>query len=249
MILIDIETKPKPELVERYIKPFEALDPSAIKYGNTKDPVLRANKLKEEQEKHGAAEIAHWSNAKDRAALNPLTGEILCIGMLHSGGVIEIIGDDDCGEKVILQRFWDIFLDPNFISEPFVFWSGNGSSTDNFDPDYIIRRSWILGVKVPPSAFNEGYLGRRFQDATRRYLLGKRDGFCGLTRAADELGLYSQGADIAPKTDTDLVKGENFWQWWEGRIEGQAKEAQRDFAEKYLRNDLRTLAAINDRIT
>lgn len=255
MILFDIETKPRPDLVTRFIKPFEKFDPSAVKYRNTKDPALREAKLAEEQNKHTAAEAAYWQNAMDRAALNPQTGEIVAIG-LRGAGNVEILGEDDCGEKIILDHFWNAFANPHHSGEAFVFWSGNGSPTENFDPDYIIRRSWILGVKVPPLAFGDGgYLGRRFVDAARRYLLGKRDAYCGLSRCADELGLYTKDGPITPKLETDPVQGANFWQWWEGTApkvlhpSGNVEaKLQRELAKKYLVNDLLTLDAITARI-
>src|SRR5690348_11390018 len=122
MIPFDIETKPRTELVKRFVEPFPAFDPEAVKYGNTKDPEKRAVILAEKEAGHKADEVAYWARAHDRASLNPLTAEIVCIGLLIDGRVRIISGD----EKSVLTEFWEIFGSQKFASERFVFWSGNG---------------------------------------------------------------------------------------------------------------------------
>lgn len=257
-ILFDIETKPRPDLVEKFTKPFPAFDPSAVKMGNIKQPELRLAKMQEAEASHKADEAAYWTNARDRAALNPLTAEALCIGLLPQGGSITILGANGESERQLLTAFWDAFTNPHHIQEPFVFWSGNGGSGDNFDPDFIIKRSWILGVTVPPGAFGErGYLGRRMVDAAQRYLMGKREAYCSLSNAAEQLGLFDEpGITITRKDkDRDLVTGENFHLWWTGKAplphadsQQYTAEHQKDLARSYLVNDVEILDGIVRRI-
>lgn len=242
-MILDIETAPRPDLVERFIKPFEAFDPSTVKYGNAKDPVKRAEILAQKTFEHASAELEYWHKAKERAALNPLTAEILCIGMHDGEGCIYL---RDTPERVILEDFWKAFLDDSV--ERFYFWSGSGDPSQNFDVNMIIKRSWIRGVRVPPIAMDEAYLSRRFVDVTRRYLLGNRQEYCSLTRAADQLGMYGVGTTLTPKTDSDPVRGENWYLWYTGCMKDvqQSPAQQKLLALQYLENDLLTLKHIVD---
>lgn len=246
MIPLDIETRPRPDLVLRYVKPPEPFDPAGVKYGNTKDPEKRSALFQQKQQDHENEVAEYWAKAKDRASLNPLTAEIVCIGLLIEGQAVFLSGD----ERTILTQFWKRFSDFGMTGDKFVYWSGNGSQTENFDPDMIIRRSWLLGVKVPATAFNGRYLSNRFEDATGRYLLYKRDSYCGLSRAADELGLFSAApCNIFQKTDRDRVQGANFSLYWDGKADpAMTPEEQRDLAGSYLTNDLLILSGIVDRI-
>jgi hypothetical protein len=250
MIPFDIETKPRTDLVRRFIKPFPAFDPAAVKYGNTKDPAKRAELLALKESDHATEEQAYWKNAEDRASLNPLTAEIVCIGLLMDGKPVILSGN----ERDVLTEFWATFADHRLASEKFVFWSGTGNPSENFDVDMIVRRSWLLNVKVSPLAFSGRYLANRFEDAAGRYLLFKREAYCGLSKAALELGLFEGDETIKPaifpKTDNDPVQGVNFYQWWEGTHANTklSPAEQREWATKYLTNDLLILAGIVDRI-
>ncbi len=246
-MIFDIESRPRPELVARFVKPFPAFDPAAVKFGNTRDQEKRAALVKEKAEAHVQEETAYWDNARERAALNPLTAEICCIGIRFNGTIL-ILGADGQSEPVILRQFWEAFQ--NNHGEPFVFWSGSGNPAENFDPDFIIKRSWICGVPVPPSAFDGRYLGRKFVDAAARYLMFKREAYCSLTDAADQLGLYTGENNIFPKNkETDVVVGSNFHMYWDGKInDGASASDQRALAVRYLENDLLTADLIAARI-
>lgn len=243
MIPLDIETKPRLDLVRRFVKPPENFSPELVKYGNTKDPAKRAELLIQKENDHAAEVSAFWQKAKDRASLNPLTAEIVCIGLLIEGKPVILSG----AEPVLLTNFWATFASHGLAGEKFVYWSGNGQPSENFDPDMIIKRSWIQGVRIG-TAFNGRYLSNRFEDAAGRYLLYKREAFCGVSRAADELNLFSPDSEIKPKSEDDPVCGENFWQYWEGLREGMDPGVQRALATNYLHNDLFLLNAVANRI-
>lgn len=246
MIQLDIETKPVPELVNRFFQPGDPFDEASVKLGNVKDPALRAEKIQAARAAHAAEEAARLKSAHDRAALNPLTGQLVVIGLLGENRVPEYIHGD---ETIMLRQWWDVFQDNR--DQSFVFWSGTGGSKA-FDPDYMVRRSWVLGVKVPVTFWGDrpGYYGRRMVDAATRYLGGDRQAYCKLTDAADQLGLYAEGATIFPKTKDAMVTGENFHLWWEGKMpkESGTPEQQRIEAQRYLANDLFTLEGIVNRI-
>ena len=72
-IIYDIETGPLPEAdLAALLPPF---DPTDIKTGNLKDPEKIAAKLAE-------AEMNHRRNFFEQAALDPLTGRVVAIGLL-----------------------------------------------------------------------------------------------------------------------------------------------------------------------
>tara|TARA_R110002126_G_scaffold290821_1_gene448964 strand:+ start:35593 stop:36354 length:762 start_codon:yes stop_codon:yes gene_type:complete len=252
MIVIDIETKPIPELVEKFIKPLPAFDQNEVKFGNTKDPEKRAALVASKQAEHDDATVAHMAKAKDRAALNPLTAQVLVIGLYndHAQSPEHRMEFLEGNEKLILSNFWSQWYDTHLSTDRFVFWSGS-SNSENFDPDMLIRRSWILGVKVPPQVINGRYLGSRWEDAAQRYMFGRFNEYCGLSRAAEELGLFGDGAKIFPKSKDDTVTGANFWQWYENKMTCDAAKAcpsQKTLAMSYLTNDLLILDAIAGRI-
>src|SRR3974390_1630473 len=105
-IVFDVETGPLAESeLSALLPPF---DPAEVKTGNLKDPAKIAEKLAD-------AEVNHRRNFFDNAALDPLTGRVVAIGMLvfdelseagpaMDSGKCVIIGHDD--EARMLREFW-----------------------------------------------------------------------------------------------------------------------------------------------
>lgn len=240
----DIETKPLPHLVDKYARPFEDFDESAVKYGNTKDPAKRADLLAQKRSDHDEARLAYWKNLRERAALDPFTGAIVCIGVITDTGAPEIISE--ATEAATLRQFFQLWVSPAYALTKFVFWSGCGDPQKKFDIDYIVTRARINRVPLPARVRNGRYYADRVVDLAGEFLLHKREAYLKLTKAADMLGLYEEHKDITPKTDADAVTGEDFWKFWEGSAfePADTREAvptaaeQRAFATKYLYNDL-----------
>ncbi len=240
--VLDIETRPIPEAVDKFTKPFPDFDPAAVKYGNTKDPVKRAETLATRAGEHEAEKLAYWANARDRAALDPITGAIICIGLLPANGEPIVIAE--ATEAATIRQFWQIVeLSDNALTK-FVFWSGCGDSSKKFDMDFIVTRSFILRIPIPKLVREGRYYHRRFVDLAEVFLLGQRERYLSLTKAAELLGLYADHPDIFPKTPEDPVTGANFFQWWDGTAANHPANEQRAFAVKYLHNDLRTTALL-----
>lgn len=244
-IAFDIETRPLPDLVDKYARPFPDFDESAVKYGNTKDPLKRAALLEQKRIDHQEDCLAYWAKLRERAALDPFTGAIVCIGVITDTGAPEIIAE--ATEAATLRQWWQIYSLTDNATSKFVFWSGCGDAAKKFDIDYIVTRSRINRVPLPSRVRDGRYYDRRIVDLAGEFLLNQRDRYLSLTKAADMLGLYAEHADIFPKTDTDPVRGENFWLWWQGAAahdsvpETQSSPAeQRALAVKYLCNDLLT---------
>ena len=233
----DIETKPLPELVDRYARPLPAFDEAGVKYGNTRDPAKRADLLASKRLEHEEAAAAHLKNLRDRAALDPFTGAIVCIGVIGDNGAPEILAEKT--EEATLRQFWNLFALSDHATSKFVFWSGSGDPGKNFDLDFIVTRSRILHIELPHRVRNGRYYSDRWVDLAAEFLLYQRDKYLSLTKAADMFGLYEVNKDLTPKRDDDPVTGEFFWQWWEGvAVTDFPKAQQQALARGYLCNDL-----------
>ena len=72
-LIFDIETGPLPE--NELLAMMPAFDPADVKSGNLKDPAKIAEKIAE-------AEANHRRDFIGRAALDPLTGRVVAIGVM-----------------------------------------------------------------------------------------------------------------------------------------------------------------------
>ncbi len=150
----DIETGPLPdEELTAMIPPF---DPAEVKTGNLKDPDKIAAKLQE-------AEVNHIANARDKAALSPLTGKVLAIG-LETDGAATLLAFEH--EWETLNEFWLIYASTHAM---FV-----GFNINSFDLPFLIKRSWKLGVPVPGGVRNGRWWGDRFHDLRDEWQMGDR---------------------------------------------------------------------------
>jgi hypothetical protein len=236
-VIFDIETKPRPDLVERFGEKYPEFDASAVKYGNTRDPIKREEILAQKRADHETEREAFFAKQRERAALNPYTAEVLCVGALVAGEE-EIMACDS--ERETLESFWRLY---GTAHRTFYYYSGNGNTSGKFDPDMLVTRSRILGVTVPPSVRRGRYYSDRFVDLAEEFLLGKRDAFLSLTRCADILGAFDNPATtLRRKQDDDPVTGANFHKFWE------AGGKSRELAASYLVNDLNLAAYIAARI-
>lgn len=173
-IYIDIETKPEDEEVLNRIKPdFKA--PS-----NYKDAAKIAAAIEEKE--------SEW---RSKAALSPLTGCVAAVGIQlgHEGDPILLHGDD---EKGILEQTWGYITDHRAYTEPVLGWNIAG-----FDLPFLLKRSWKLGVKVPPSTitFSNGRasLNRTFIDLMTFWQCGNySEKFTSLNKALAFFGLASK---------------------------------------------------------
>lgn len=233
----DIETRPLLDNVARFTKLFPDFDPLAVKLGNIKDAALRAEKIESERAKHAAECAAYWQTARDRAALDPLTGAVVCIGVVTEHGEPTIIAEST--EAASLRQFWQIVSLSDHALTKFVFWSGCGDASKKFDLDFLVTRSRLNRVPLPMRVRDGRFYHSRFVDLAGEFLLHQRERFLSLTKAAEMFGLYEEHADIFRKTPEDTVTGEHFWKWWEGIANTETPDVeQREEAVKYLNNDL-----------
>ncbi len=183
----DIETGAD---TERALKIIPDFDPSEVKVGNLK-PENAAAKIAE-------AQANHQANWLDKAALRPETGRVLAIGILDSEGEnllhINNAADPATAESLIIETFWDTF-DKTYKANGQL-WAGYNSNS--FDLPFLIIRSRILGVRVPPDLRNGRYFNNRmFLDLMDEWLLGRNrnEVKCSLGYVAKALNVGEKSGD------------------------------------------------------
>jgi predicted PolB exonuclease-like 3'-5' exonuclease len=124
-------------------------------------------------------------------------------------------------EVDILENFWGRM---NTETE-FCGWNIHG-----FDLPFLVRRSWILGARVPAWLRNGRYWDQVFIDLMAQYALGTRD-LISLNTAAKALSVGRKNGD-----------GAEFAKLYNGTAE------EREKAVEYLRNDLVLTVRIAERI-
>jgi hypothetical protein len=206
-ITFDIETEPMDEQQLRAILP--PFDESQVKYGNTKDEAKRAAKLEECKAKY---ETDFFS----KAALNPTTGRVLVIGFYSVELRNFVVHEGD--EREILTSFWRDFSSARVGRCRMV-----GVNCYGFDLPFLIRRSWILGVTVPPGVvqFDGEWVrwSHVFLDLRRVWQLGDR-------QAESSFDLIGKALGTGGKREGE--SGADFYKLW---------REDRDRAIEYLKND------------
>ena len=159
---------------------------AAVKYGNTKDPAKRAEKLAEIKAAYektladeGATREAHKAEFIDRAALSALTCQIVAIGLKSEKGCKILAGD----EVEIIKAFWKLYGNAVAQKRRMI-----GHNILGFDLPVLVRRSYILGIDVPPGLLVNGrFWSDTFCDTMQVWGCGSRD-FIGLDVLSRVLG-------------------------------------------------------------
>lgn len=236
-LVFDIETGPLPEeVLRKRIKPYPEFvetpfDPASVKVGNLKDPSKIEAKIEEARRQHANAKEDHaraaeeyWRAEVGRAALSPLTGQVVAIGMcLASGGkengqAIQIAGTGPkLSEENLLGAFWKKYRWAISKNVRIV-----GHNICGFDFPFLIRRSWILGIPVPDGILDrDRYWNPLFVDTMVRWQCGARGEFASLDTLAQATGHAGKNGD-----------GADFARLWFGTPEEHAQ------AILYLKNDI-----------
>ena len=227
-IVFDIETGPLPEAeLEALLPPF---DPAEVKVGNLKDPEKIAAKIAE-------AEANHRQSFVDRAALDPLTGRVLAIGVLDVSGApaeVKIIGWQD--EAELLRDFWELCMgDMGRVNELI------GFNSHLFDLPFLVRRSWKHRVQVPRGIRRGRYWSDQSVDLRESWQLGDRMARGSLDAIARHLGVGAKlSAPVAKCVPHGpMITGKDFAGLW---------VSDRSTAEAYLRNDLELTVKVAERL-
>jgi hypothetical protein len=221
-IVFDIETGPLPEIELLAILP--AFDPAEVKTGNLKDPAKIAEKIAE-------AEANHRRDFIERAALDPLTGRVVAIGImaydasgekpaaLGKSGRFSIVGHDD--EARILREFWELTRGEMGRLNPMI-----GFNIFGFDLPFLFRRSWKHRIPIPFGLRRGRYWGDQVVDLRDAWQLGDRQARGSLDSIARHLGVGAKNGE-----------GKAFAELW---------QSNRKQAEEYLRNDIELTALVAD---
>lgn len=208
-IIFDIETGPLPEAELAALMP--AFDPAEVKCGNLKDPAKIAEKLAE-------AEANHRRDFIERAALDPLTGRVVAIGMLDlETDNFSILSNPD--EAQLLREFWEATRGEMGRMNPLI-----GFNIFNFDLPFLFRRSWKHRLLIPLGLRRGRYWSDQLIDLRDAWQLGDRQARGSLDSIARHLGVGAKNGD-----------GKAFAQLW---------QSDRKQAEAYLRNDIELTAKV-----
>ena len=188
-IIFDIETGPLP-LDQLHIPPF---DPSQVKLGNIKNPDLIAEKLQKAEENHVSDYIKN-------AALDALSGQVLCIGYRREHQETGILCADADGEAALLRQFWTLLnyyeRQPKLI----------GFNVKAFDLPFLIKRSWKHRI-TPPYWLRQGrYWNDLVVDLREVWQLGDSRAHGSLASICRHLGLGEKagsGADFSLMWNTN----------------------------------------------
>ena len=176
-IYFDIETAPLES------QKLNALMPVFKARANIKDP----EKIEADIREKIAEFIAN-------AALGASTGRVLAVGFARRNeGDVEFIEGE---EEQILSNFWRLITDERGVILEDVI----GFNSNSFDVPFLIRRSFILGVKIPATATsiwrNKTYLNSSFKDVMDVWACGTRE-MVSLDHLSKALGIGSKNGDGA----------------------------------------------------
>lgn len=196
MIVFDIETGPQDEEQvlkhlppfdpDKAVKPLGPFDPDSVRVGNLKPENAKA-KIEEARVAHEEAvanrevlieieRAAYVEKAMKKAALHAITGRVLTVGIYTDQATVQ----EGATEKAVLEYFWDLYHHSHF-DHKFV-----GHNIDGFDVKFMVKRSWMLGVKVPHDVIDfRGYLHSSFVDTMRLWGFGDRNAYVSLRELAD----------------------------------------------------------------
>jgi len=142
--IIDLETRPRKDLARKHAKPYPTFDEDTVKCGNLGPDKAREKRIKASDD-HDAGEEKYYLKKEEDAGLVPEFSEICTIGFLHAEGKIEIL-EKSMSETQMIMQAWDYIKDARYKFA--------GHTVKNFDLRMLIKRSWLLGIKIPMGMFN-----------------------------------------------------------------------------------------------
>lgn len=89
------------------------------------------------------------ANLLEKAALNPETATVAILGTFSQNGVDQYVKNDDASEMEIVHMALGMMSHEVRSGGCVLGWNILG-----FDLPFLLRRAWILGIKVPKSIYN-----------------------------------------------------------------------------------------------
>ena len=195
-IYFDIETGPLP-LNELVIPPF---DPSQVKTGNTKNPDLIAEKIRNAEENHVSDYIKN-------AALDALSGQVLAIGYQIEHEAPQVLCSDADGEAEMLKQWWRIVS--SLERQPQLI----GFNVKPFDLPFLYKRSWKYRIDPPYWLRHGRYWNDLVIDLREVWQLGDSRAHGSLAAICRHLGLGEKagnGAHFSEMWQTDREAAINY---------------------------------------
>lgn len=179
-IYFDIETAP---LDEEYLR---AIAPEIKAPSNYKN--------QESIDKYVLAKFAEWIES---AALSATTGRVVAVGIARDDNEPELLMSSDAADEYdIITFFWQAITDERGVIINDII----GHNSNRFDLPFLIRRSWILGLHVPPTVLTRSrgrlYLNEHFKDTMDAWACGTLDKIS-LDSMAKSFGLGAKNGDGA----------------------------------------------------
>lgn len=237
-IIFDIETGPAPEdELRRMLPPLDLppkpgeFDPATVKLGNLKDKAKIEEKIEAAREAHNLAvskydekaateQAEHWVKFVDKAALSAVAGRVVAIGYWRNGQP-RISAKPE--EEETIRGFWGMYQHCQLAGAHII-----GFNSLGFDVPFLVRRSWLLGIPVPPSVIERGrYWSPVFIDLMQVWNCTSRE-YVGLDYLAQAFGIGGKNGD-----------GARFAKLW---------ATDREAAVAYLNNDLDMTAKLAERL-
>lgn len=216
--IIDIETAPLSDVKARIAELFP-FDPEEVKCGNLKDPLKIEEKIREARENHE-------SKLEDRAALNPLLGRVCAVGIVDTDGGYTLLSQmslDPCKDEAeMIGILWNTLGSIATYAPTVAGWNLHG-----FDLPFLVKRSWLLGIKVPSHIRKGRYWNDSFIDLMKEFTFHGHMEFFSLAKAAKLFGVAQ------PREHG--IEGKDFW---------KVLNTDPEKALQYLRDDLTETQAI-----
>jgi len=243
-LVFDIETGPESTEVleaifgetfdESKTKGFDLIgrefDPGSVKLGNMKDQAKIDEKIEAKRKEHqkavaeatvavARAREEAWLRFCEKAPLSPETGRVLAIGTRCEELVDVVTEGNTGGEAGVINDFWQqavtvISADGRLV----------GHNVFGFDLPFLVRRSWLLGIEIPPEVFTfsgRWQWNRAFMDTMQVWACGIYGERVSLDRVCR---FFNKGGKSG--------SGANFHRLYHGTPE------EKEEAIKYLENDL-----------
>lgn len=209
-IIYDIETEgAADEQFVRAIHPaYPEFDSAAVKMGNCRTPEAAAERVEAARLAHADQEQQYWAEKMEKRALSAETGRVLTIGYLRvsESDDTAIIDDGGGDERQLIRRFWKGFEHVAANRGHLIGWNSGGGMSVGFDLGFLIKRSWILGISLPPSATKGRFVNEVFIDLMQAWGMHQFRAYAKLDVCARVLG-------IGNKTDQACTGGQ-FAKWY-----------------------------------
>jgi hypothetical protein len=134
LLALDIETLAQPEADIRAKLP--AFDPDKVPLGNATKADTITRIIEDARKVHGDDIVAN-------AALYPEYGQVAIIGLMSNVEGMRQPNIEQLGEALLLRATWESLMECLGHSDIIIGWNLKG-----FDLPFLVKRSWMLGVKV-----------------------------------------------------------------------------------------------------